>query len=63
VTVGVGANNTDAAGQAARLTAVPIDPGESLTFGFVPLSGTEVVYALCNTANGATVTLGLVTGP
>jgi dihydrodipicolinate synthase/N-acetylneuraminate lyase len=63
VTVGVGANNTDSAAKHI-LTAVPVQPGESLTFStFVPLSGTEVVYALCSAANGSTVTLGLVTGP
>jgi hypothetical protein len=65
VTVGVGTNNTDAAGKRLVLNA-SIDPGESLPSPpgmMVPLAATDVVYALSNTANGATVTLGVVTGP
>jgi hypothetical protein len=63
VTLGVGSTNADTPAK-HLLTAASVDPGESLVFNcFVPLSGTEVVYALCNTTSGSTCTLGLVTGP
>jgi hypothetical protein len=68
VTYGIGTSNTDAAGK--RLAkSIALQPG-GLPFtwgGFAPLIGSgstpDLLYALCDTANGATVTIGAVTGP
>ncbi|MGI9016102.1 MAG: hypothetical protein ACR2HR_03185 [Euzebya sp.] len=68
VTVGVGTTNTDAA--AKRLVSqMPLGVGETLEVlapGFVPLAGgatPDLLYALCDVAAGATITLGTVEGP
>lgn len=66
-TVGIGTSNTDAAGKRI-FKNVPIGAGDSLTWdGFLPLMGhastPDLLYALCSASNGATITVGMVTGP
>jgi hypothetical protein len=68
VTYGIGTTNADAAGK-HLLETLTLQPG-GLPFtwgGFLPLIGSgttpDLLYALCNTANGATITVGAVTGP
>lgn len=67
ITVGKGTSNTDAAGKrfvrAAQLLA-----GETWEWsGFLYLAGhastPDLIYALTDQTNGATITLGVVTGP
>jgi hypothetical protein len=67
VTYGIGTTNTDAVGK-RLLRKYGLSPG-GLPFswgGFLPLMGgssPDLLYIICDTANGATVTLGAVTGP
>jgi hypothetical protein len=68
VTYGIGTTNTDAAGKRLLPVTFTLDPGGApYTWGgFIPLIGgstPDLLYAMCDTANGATITLGLVTGP
>lgn len=66
--IGIGTSNTDAAGKriVKSVTLQAGDPPFSWG-GFIPLLGhattPDLVYALCDTANGASVTLGIVEGP
>ncbi len=67
VTVGIGTSNTDAAGKRIVKSAI-VQPGtDPFSWGgFLPIIGgstPDLVYAVCDTANGATVTLGVVEGP
>jgi hypothetical protein len=67
VTYGIGTANTDAAGK-RLLKTVSLQPS-SLPYtwgGFLPLIGgasPDLLYAMCDTASGATITIGAVTGP
>lgn len=67
VSIGIGTTNTDAAGK-RRYTKWPIQPGSALLESlFGPLFGSgstpDLLYAVCDTANGATITVAAVTGP
>lgn len=67
VTIGVGTTNTDAAGKRI-LKSQTIQPNDIWTWGgFIPLAGhastPDLLYALTDTTNGATVTVGYVSGP
>lgn len=68
VWLGIGTTNTDAAGK-RLMRKVTIQPnGPPYTWGgLIPLIGhattPDLLYAMCDTANGATVTVGAVTGP
>jgi hypothetical protein len=69
VTIGIGTSNTDSAGKRI-LSETDIGVGDTLEVlapGFLPLLGhgstPDLLYAVCDTAGGATVTLGLIEGP
>lgn len=68
VSIGIGTTNADAAGK--RLLKSVTLAVASLPFtwgGFLPLIGSgstpDLLYAVCDTTNGATITIGAVTGP
>jgi hypothetical protein len=68
VTYGIGTSNADAAGK-RLLKSFSLSPG-ALPFtwgGFLPLLGAtsnpDLLYAECDTTNGATITVGAITGP
>lgn len=67
VTYGIGTSNADAAGK-RLLRQLSLEPS-SIPYtwgGFLPLLGgssPDLLYAMCDTANGATITVGAVTGP
>lgn len=67
VTYGIYTSAADAAGRRLANNVTLAAGGEPFTWGgMLPLLGgstPDVLYALCNTTNGATVTLGLITGP
>lgn len=72
VTIGVGTSNTDTTAKRIA-SAVPILAGETADIPltekatFLVLKGhattPDLIYAFCNTTNGATVTTSLVRGP
>lgn len=68
VSVGINTAATDAAGKRI-IRQVSVQPGTTpFTWGgFLPLIGSgstpDLLYAVCDTASGATVTVGAVTGP
>ena len=66
VTIGIGTANTDTSAKRI-LDTVTIARGQSFEWsGYLPLIGSatpDLLYALCDTANGATITCGTVTGP
>ena len=63
VTVGVHTSLADAAGR-RLIRNLSLMPGQTEAIDlFVPLNTNDVVYALCDTASGATVTAGVVEGP
>lgn len=67
ITLGIGTSNADT--NAKRIVdTVTVQRGQTYEWsGYLPLLGSastpDLLYALCDTANGATVTVGLVTGP
>lgn len=65
ITVGIYTSAADAAGRRITPPNLVLHPGESYQDDvFLPFHGaTEVLYAMCDTANGATVTVGIVSGP
>lgn len=67
VSLGMGTTNTDAVGkrQEKSLTLQPGDPSYKWAGVWVLAGGgsPDLLYVVCDTANGVTVTLGAVTGP
>lgn len=64
ITVGINSSATDAAGKRISPPALTLHQGETFEWsGFLPLKSGEVLYAVCGTNNGATITVGYVDGP
>lgn len=68
VSIGIGTSNTDAVGKRiVRQYEIPPNRAIDVLEGkFIPLLGSgtpDLLYAVCDTANGATVTVGHVSGP
>lgn len=67
ITYGIGTTNADAAGKRLLRTFQLAANDQPYTWGgFLPLFGgasPDLLYAMCDTANGATITIGAVTGP
>lgn len=65
IAVGFNTSATDAAGKRITPPNLVLHAGESYQWdGFLPMvAASEVLYAVCDTANGATITVGYVDGP
>ncbi len=64
--LGIGITNADAAGK-RMTTNISLGAGQNWEWtGFLPILGgatPDLVYAICNTASGISVTAGVIEGP
>lgn len=64
ITLGIFTSAADAVGRRVTAPNKVLHAGEEYEWeGFRPLKTGEVLYAVCDTNNGATVTAAIVTGP